>query len=165
LLEEFMGVPAHPLIVHIPVVFIPLLALLAVVYALVPMVRSHTRWVLGLLAIAAPIGALLAKLSGDALSDRMQERNLITPDFLPRIEEHGDLGNMTLYATIALAVVTLALVYFVGPRVAATAAGGADSSRMLSLVLAGLAVVAAGVSLYYVVRTGDTGAKNVWEDI
>jgi hypothetical protein len=158
-LEEFGGIPAHPLIIHVPVVFIPLLALLAAAYALVPVVRPHTRWVLGLLALATPIAALLAKLSGDALYDGMREANLITPDFFPRIDEHQDLGNMTLFVTIALAVLTLALVYFVRPR------PGTGAPKALALLLGALTIVAAGVSLYYVIRTGDTGANNVWEDI
>jgi hypothetical protein len=178
-LEEFMDVPTHPLIIHFPVVLVPLLALLAIAYALVPLVRPHTRWILGLLAIAAPIATLLAKLSGDAFFDRMIERDEITPEFFPRIEEHQDLGTNALYASIVLGVLTLALVYFVRPRarVAVGAAVGgtaepgaaearpaaAGSNRVLSLVLTVLVVVAAGVSLYYVIRTGDTGAKNVWE--
>lgn len=158
-----MGIPAHPLLIHVPVVLVPLLAILAVVYAFVPFVRPHTRWVLGLLAIAAPISALLAKLSGDEFFARMDARDMITPDFYPTIEEHQDLGNLTLYTTIGLAVVTLALVYFIGPRVAAArGAGGAGSSRVLSLVLQALTVVAAAVTLYYVIRTGDSGAKAVW---
>jgi hypothetical protein len=164
LLEEFMGIPAHPLLVHMPVVFVPLLALLAVAYAVVPFVRPHTRWVLGLTAIVTPIAALLAKLSGDAFFDRGLENGDITPGFVPRIEDHQSLGNWTLYSTIALGVLALALVYFVAPRVAATAAAGsASSSRVLSLVLSALSIVAAGLSLYFVIRTGDSGAKNVWE--
>jgi hypothetical protein len=178
-LEEFMGVPAHPLLIHFPVVLVPLLALLAIAYALVPLVRPHTQWVLGLLALAAPVATLVAKLSGDEFFDRMIARDEITPEFFPRIEEHQDLGTNTLYATIALGVLTLALVYFVRPRarvaVGATVGGPAEpggaaarpaaagSNRILSLVLTVLIVVAAGVSLYYVIRTGDTGAKNVWE--
>jgi hypothetical protein len=162
-LEEFMGVPTHPLLIHVPVVLVPLLALLAAAYALVPFVRPHTRWVLGLLALATPIGTLLAKLSGDAFFRRGRDRGDITPEFTPTIENHQQLGTWTLYATIALGIVTLALVYFVGPRVSAAAAAGAGSgSRIWSIVLGGLAVVAAAVSLYYVVRTGDSGAKAVW---
>jgi hypothetical protein len=162
-LEEFTGIPTHPLLVHVPVVFVPLLALLAAAYALVPLVRPHTRWLLGLLAIATPIAALLTKLSGDAFFRRGQDRGDITPEFVPTIENHQQLGTWTLYATIALGVVTLALVYFVGPRVAAaTAASGAGDSRIRSIVLGGLSIVAAGVSLYLVIRTGDSGAKAVW---
>jgi hypothetical protein len=147
-------------LVHVPVVFVPLLAILSVAYALFPFVRPHTRWVLGLLALATPIAALLTKLSGDAFFARLRSRNRVTADYLPKLEAHRHFGTMTLYATIALAVVTLALVYFVGPRIAA--AGTAGSGRGLSLVLAVLVVVAAGVSLYYVIRTGDSGAKAVW---
>lgn len=165
MLEEFMGVPTHPLLVHVPVVFVPLLALLAAAYALVPYVRPHTRLVLALLAVVTPIAALLTKLSGDAFFERGQERNDITPEFVPTIENHQTFGNWTLYSTIALGVLTLALVYLVAPRVAAaTAAGGAGQSRVLSLVLGGLSIVAAGLSLYFVIRTGDSGAKAVWEN-
>jgi hypothetical protein len=163
-LEEFTGLPTHPLLVHVPVVFVPLLALLAAAYALVPFVRPHTRLVLALLALVTPIAALLTKLSGDAFFRRGRERGDITPEFVPIIENHQSLGNWTLYSTIALGVVTLALVYFVAPRVAAAAAAGSASrSRVLSLVLGGLSIVAAGVSLYFVIRTGDSGAKAVWE--
>lgn len=163
MLEEFMGVPVHPLLVHAPVVFVPLLALLTAAYALVPFVRPHTRLVLALLAVVAPISALLAKLSGDAFFDRGLERGDITPGFVPVIENHQSFGNLTLYSTIGLGIVTLALVYFVGPRVAATVASGSANSRVLSIVLGALSIVAAGVSLYLVIRTGDAGSKAVWE--
>jgi hypothetical protein len=160
--EEFMGIPAHPLLVHAAVVFVPLLAVLSVAYAVAPIVRPHTRWVLGLLALATPAAAFAAKLSGDAFFARLRERNAVTPEFAPTIENHQDLGNLTLYSSIALGVVTLALVYVVRPQVAAEADNGIRSQRALSLALAALAVIAAGVSLYYVIRTGDSGAKAVW---
>jgi hypothetical protein len=161
--EEVVGIPAHPLLVHAAVVFVPLLAALAIAYAVVPFVRPHTRWVLGLLALATPVAAFLAKLSGDAFLARLQSRNRVSPEYLPKLEAHQRLGTLTLYATIALAVVALALVFLVGSRVAAArAGGGAGSNRVLSLGLGVLVLVAAAVSLYYVVRTGDSGAKAVW---
>jgi hypothetical protein len=164
--EEFMGVPAHPLLVHAAVVFVPLLALLTIAYALVPLVRPHIRWVLGLLALATPAAALLAKLSGDAFFRRMQSRGTVTPEFIPTIQDHQRLGTLTLYATIALAVLTLALVYFVAPRLAAAReTGGAGSARALPWILGVLSLVAAGVSLYYVIRTGDSGGKAVWSEL
>ncbi|MEK8104897.1 hypothetical protein NKG94_06190 [Micromonospora sp. M12] len=76
--EEFMGLPAHPLVLHLAVVFVPLLALLTVGYALVPPIRPHTRWVLALLALGAPVAALLARLSGDAFLERMRAANRVT---------------------------------------------------------------------------------------
>ncbi|MFF4874961.1 MULTISPECIES: DUF2231 domain-containing protein [unclassified Micromonospora] len=161
--EEFMGIPAHPLVLHAAVVFVPLLALLTIGYALVAPIRPHTRWVLGLLALAAPVSALLAKLTGDAFFDRMRAANRVTPEFVPTIEAHQQFGNFTLYATIGLAVVALALVWFVPPRTAeASATGGARHGRALTLSLQVLSLVAAGIALYYVIRTGDSGAKAVW---
>ena len=95
--EEFMGIPAHPLLLHAAVVFVPLLALLTVGYALVPPIRPHTRWVLGLLAVGAPVAALLSKLSGDAFLERMRAANRVTPEFLPKLEAHQEYGDITLY--------------------------------------------------------------------
>ncbi|MFJ6154557.1 DUF2231 domain-containing protein [Micromonospora profundi] len=160
--EEFMGLPAHPLVLHAAVVFVPLLALLTVGYAFVPPIRPHTRWVLGLLAVGAPLSALLAKLSGDAFFDRMRSANRVTPEFLPKLEAHQEFGDFTLWASIGLAIVALALVRFVAPR---TAEGNADArqGRTLSVALQVLSLVAAGVAVYYVIRTGDSGAKAVWE--
>jgi hypothetical protein len=162
--EEFMGIPAHPLLIHAAVVFVPLLALAAVGYALVPFLRPHIRLVLAGLAVAGPVSALLAKLSGDAFFERLRERGRVTEDFVPVIERHQDFGTMTMWAAIALGVVTLALAYFVGPTGAvARTAGGPGGTRVVSVVLAVLSVAAAAFALYYVVRTGDSGAKAVWE--
>lgn len=161
--EEFMGIPAHPLVLHAAVMFVPLLALLTIGYALVAPIRPHTRWVLGLLALAAPVSALLAKLSGDAFFDRMRSANRVTPEFVPTLEAHQQFGDFTLWATIGLAVVALALVWFVPPRAAeASAPGGARPGRALTLTLQVLSLVAAGIAVYYVIRTGDSGAKAVW---
>lgn len=160
--EEFMGLPAHPLVLHLAVVFVPLLALLTVGYALVPPIRPHTRWVLALLALGAPAAALLARLSGDAFLERMRAANRVTPEFLPTLERHQDFGNNTLWAAIGLAIVALALVRLVPPR-AAEASTVRRAGRPLTLALQVLSVVTAGVALYYVIRTGDSGAKAVWE--
>ncbi|MEU8153160.1 DUF2231 domain-containing protein [Micromonospora sp. NPDC048986] len=156
--EEFMGIPAHPLLLHAAVVFVPLLALLTVGYAFVPPIRPHTRWVLGLLAVGAPVAALLTKLSGDAFLERMRAANRVTPEFLPKLEAHQEFGDITLYASIGLGVVALALVRLVPPRPAAAA-----RPRLLTPALQVLSLVAAAVTVYYVFRTGDSGAKAVWE--
>ncbi|MFF5180717.1 DUF2231 domain-containing protein [Micromonospora sp. NPDC000316] len=168
--EEFAGLPAHPLVLHAAVVFVPLLALLTVGYAFVPPIRPHTRWVLGLLAVGAPVAALLAKLSGDAFFDRMRSANRVTPEFLPKLEAHQEFGDNTLWASIGLAIVALALVWFVAPRAGgntdAGAAGttvGVRHGRALTVALQVLSLVAAGIAVYYVIRTGDSGAKAVWE--
>jgi hypothetical protein len=163
-LEEFAGIPAHPLLIHAAVVFVPLLALAAVAYALVPLLRPHIRLVLAGLAVAGPVSAILARQSGEAFFSRLRERGRVTEGFIPVIERHEDFGTMTMWTTIALGVVTLALVYFIGPTGAvARTAGGPGSTRVVSVTLTVVSVVAAAVAMYYVIRTGDSGAKAVWE--
>jgi hypothetical protein len=164
--EEFGGIPMHPLLVHAAVVFVPLLALAAIAYAFVPFLRRHLRWVLAGLAVVTPGAAWFAKLSGDAFFERGREREYITEGFVPVIEEHQNFGQMTAYATTVLALLTLVLVYLVAPRLSATAAGrsfGGGASPAVRWILAALVAVAGVVSLYYVVRTGDSGAKAVWD--
>lgn len=158
-----MGIPAHPLVTHATVVFVPLLALVTIGYALLPFVRPHTRWVLGVLALVAPLSAWVAKLSGDAALQRGLERGWITEGFVPTIEAHQELGNYTLYSTIPLAVLALVLV-FIAPPVASGPHRWFIPARPVPLVLGILSVASAAVTLYYVIRTGDSGAQAVWID-
>jgi hypothetical protein len=165
--EEFTGIPMHPLLVHAAVVFVPLLALVAIAYGFVPFLRPHTRWALIVLAIITPGAVWFAKLSGEAFFDRGVERGDITGGFIPVIEEHQNFGTMTAYFTSGLAVLTLVLVYMVAPRLSAAAVGGRSfgggASPAVRWVLAVLVAVVGVVSIYYVVRTGDSGAHAVWE--
>jgi uncharacterized membrane protein YhaH (DUF805 family) len=168
--EEFMGVPLHPLLIHAAVVFVPLLVVASIAYAVVPFVRAYTFWAVALLALAAPGAALLAKLSGDAFRSRLIARNLVSPEILGKVTQHQQFGNMTLWTTIGLGVITLVLVVLVRPRrrgMAGTGRSGPAASRVavpsaVAVVLAVLTVGAALASLYYVLRTGDSGAKMVW---
>jgi len=159
LFTMIMGVPLHPILVHTAVVFVPLLALVSVLYALLPRLRPKIRLTLTVLAIITPIFVLFTKLSGDAFFRRRQDRHAVTPDFIPKLQAHQHFGTLTLYATVVLAVLTLALLYFVRP---ATADGAAASSGALGLVVRVLVVIAAIVAVYYVFRTGDSGGKIVW---
>lgn len=149
-----MGVPTHPILVHFAVVLIPILAILAIAYAFFPRVRPKTRWAVGLLAVVVPIATLFVKLSGDMLLRRLQNKKLVTPDFMPRLVQHQSLGTMTLYASIVLGILSLVLIFALAP--------GADASGGITLVLRILIVLAAIAAVYYVVRTGDTGGKNAW---
>lgn len=162
--EEFLGLPAHPLLLHAAVIFVPLLALTAVGYAFVPFLRPHLRLVLAGLSVLGAGAAVFARLSGDAFFDRMKERNRVTEGFIPVIENHQSYGHDTMWAAIALGVVSLALVYFVAPRGAALSyAGPRSGSRAVSVTLAVLTLVAAAIALYYIYQTGDSGARAVWE--
>jgi len=149
-----MGIPLHPLAVHAAVVFVPLLVLTTILHGLVPRLRGYLWWLVAALGVAAPAAAFVAKMSGDAFYKRLVARNMTSPEVEVKIESHQDLGNLTLYSSIALGVIALGLVWYTRR---------ADSKPAISWALAGLAVVASAVSAYYVFRTGDSGAKTVWD--
>ncbi len=52
--DQINGLPVHALVVHAAVVFVPLLVLGAIAYAVVPRWRPRVGWAVVLLAIAAP---------------------------------------------------------------------------------------------------------------
>jgi uncharacterized membrane protein len=155
-LETFLGIPIHPLLVHFVVVFVPLLVLAALAYALVPRLRARVGWLLVGLAVIAPLCALAAKISGDAFRARLAGRDHASAQLLSQVDGHRHLGTILVWVAAALGVVSLLLV-LLPQRVPAV-----KQSRALSL---GLVVVTVGLSLvsaYYVFRTGDTGAHIVW---
>jgi hypothetical protein len=154
--DQFNGMPMHVLLVHAAVVFVPLLAVLAVVYALVPRFRAKVGWAAALLAVGAPVAALVAMLSGEAFKDRLLDQGMNAQGLAP-ITTHQGYGTLTFWFTLALGVVTAAMIFVTRP--------GERSRSVPRIVDLGLSVVVvalAAVSGYYVFKTGDTGAASVW---
>lgn len=158
--EELLGLPAHPLLVHAAVVFVPLLAAAAVAYSVAPPVRRWIAWAVLGLAVAAPLAAWFATLSGNALRDRLARQGM-GPEALAQIDQHRDLGDRTLWVTLALAVLAGMLVGLVTVRGRAPAGAG-RAAAVLTVLLAFGVVLLAGLSGYYVFQTGHTGASAVW---
>jgi hypothetical protein len=171
--EQIGGLPLHPLAIHAAVVFVPLLAIGAVAYAVVPGWRRLLWWAVGLLALAGAGSTILARFSGVAFRQRLLRKHLLTPEFTPKVDAHQHFGTVTMWVTIALAVVTLVLLWAAPRRPAPGGgsaggggsgvgsrgrAGGTAVQVVFTVVVIGLAVA----SLYYVYRTGDSGARMVW---
>jgi len=172
LFDEILGKPAHPLLIHAAVVFVPLLVGFALAYALVPFVRRFTWWIVIGLAVIAPFAAWFATISGNRLRTRLAAGG-ISPDVLRNIDVHRDWGDKTLWATVGLAVLSAALVALNMLRRPATGTGDGDApggtpaarstgSMVLTIVVTVALVVFAGFSAYYVFKTGDSGAHTVW---
>jgi hypothetical protein len=151
--EEIAGLPIHPLAVHAAVVFVPLLALVAGAYALVPKLRGRLTWAAVTLAVIAPASAVVTVLSGDSFQQR---RGLPLEGALA---DHRTLGLVTMTVTLVLAAVTLVLVWV------RRLGSGSGTARWTDRTLTVLLVVAAAVALFSIVRSGDTGARMVWEPI
>jgi formate hydrogenlyase subunit 3/multisubunit Na+/H+ antiporter MnhD subunit len=149
------------LVIHFVVVFVPLLIIGAIAYAIVPAWRKKIDWAVVVLAIIAPISALIAKLSGQNLrADLIKKGYSGKP--LANIDTHMGFGNMTLWFSIALGVVALVMVGYVWQTGRTAGAREHALARPASIVLT---VVLGAILGYYVFRTGDSGAHNVWDGV
>ncbi|MCW6007544.1 hypothetical protein K1W54_23790 [Micromonospora sp. CPCC 205371] len=155
--EEIAGLPAHPLLVHAAVVFIPLLAVAAVVYALVPKVRARIGWAVVLLAVGAPLAAFVARQSGQNLEERLVAANY-SQEILAQVDDHQGYGDLTLWFSLGLGAAALLLVF-------ATSSRARRAPTWLAWVLSAAVIVLAGFTGYYVYKTGDTGANAVWSGV
>jgi uncharacterized membrane protein len=147
--DQIDGLPVHVLVIHAAVVFVPLLALGAIVYAVVPRWRSKIGWAVISVAIIAPIVTFVSKESGEKLYDRQ------TASFKPKLDAHMSFGTHTFWYTLALGVVTLVVAIITLRR-------PGSLPRIVEIVLSVVMVVLAVIAGYYVYRTGDSGAHVVW---
>jgi uncharacterized membrane protein len=148
-IDELLGLPAHPLLVHGVVALVPAAAALTVVAAFWPAARRRIGWVGVLLAVGALANVWLAQGSGEQLEDRIEETELV--------EDHTAIGDQLLLPAVAL-VAGSVLVTAVGRQ--RTRPAGAAVSALVAVV----ALATSGVALVQTFRAGHSGAKAVWDD-
>lgn len=142
------GLPLHPLAVHLPVVLLPLGAIGVVLALLVPRWRASLGWALVAVLCVAAISALVAKLSGEALAERVGPPG-----------QHEQLGNWVLIMATILFGATLAWWLWQGRADRRNRPTGV-MGLIVGTLLASIAVGAIIVS----VLAGHTGASRVWQD-
>jgi hypothetical protein len=160
-MDEILGLPAHPLLVHGAVVLVPLAATGVALIAFWPAARFRLGYVVLAIAAAGAMTAILAQRSGESLEDRVDETELI--------EEHTELGETGTTAGVAVLVAAAAVV---GTDVALRhrKAAAADdpkpvgSSGIAAIIVGVFALVLAGGGAIQVARIGHSGAKAVWND-
>jgi hypothetical protein len=170
--NTILGIPAHPLLIHAAVIFIPLLIVGAIVYAAWPPFHSRIGWAVLALAIVAPFSALFAKLSGQDLRNRLIARHEVSPKGLAQITQHNSYGNHTFWWTIGLGVATLLVLGYYWQLSRTAPAPDGDATTTAGIAAAAPAVFRIGATVvtlvlgvivgYYVFKTGDTGAHIVW---
>ncbi|MFC5824479.1 DUF2231 domain-containing protein [Nonomuraea insulae] len=156
--DEILGLPAHPLIIHFAVVLTPLLVAVAIVYALLPRLRTYVAWAVVLLSLAAPMAVFAARQSGESL--KAARFGTAEGEMAARISTHQSFANPLLLSVIGLGVAALLLVYATSP--ARDSIGRDRFGRTVTMLLAGVTVVLAAVAGYFVFRAGDSGARAVW---
>lgn len=141
---EINGIPAHPLLVHLVVVLLPLSALAAVVVSLWPAAQRR-------LTVLVPLGAVVAAAAVPFVT-RAGEELKAQLGASPLIDRHEQLGNAVLPWAVALAVTTVLQWVLLRGR----------PGRLLRCAVALVVVASAVGATVAVVLAGDAGARAVW---
>jgi len=170
-INNLFGLPAHPLLVHAPIVLVPLCFVAAIFMAAKSEWRRRFGIPTAVLAVVAAISVQLAEGSGEALEGRVRETNLV--------ERHAEIAELAkpFVFLFALALVGV-VVWDVVQRRTAGRSGAAGSevetasarsststataSKLVSVAMV-VTVLLGGVATYEIVQTGHSGAKAVWD--
>ncbi len=150
-IDRLFGLPAHPLIVHAPLVLIPLVAGLALALALRPVWLGRFGIPLALGCIVLSVLCILATGSGEKLESHLAESDLI--------ERHAELGEQLRNIVFLF---TALVIGFVGyDRVQRRGRALPAIGMTMLAVLVGASAIGATV---WDIRAGHAGAKASWSD-
>jgi hypothetical protein len=139
------GLPLHPLVIHISIVLIPLVAIGALVMSYLPSFSRRYGKLILIIAIVAQASLFLAKVTGEAFEEILDKD----------MGNHAALGEIAPFITLPM----VALIYLRWrlDRSGATV-GSAWVRRLTSIAL----IVAALASIVVIVLVGHSGAESVW---
>lgn len=171
-MDELFGLPAHPLVVHAPVVLLPL----AVIGTALMMLRTtwyeRFRWPTLVIAAVGTFGAIVAASSGEELEETLERTE--GREAARAVHEHAEAGESARMLAIVFLVALAA--YVVVPwwmarrqRAAVSVSSAAVDAprsgpawlRPLLMVVVGLAAIG---SLVTIIDAGHSGADSVWGD-
>jgi predicted membrane protein DUF2231 len=182
-LSNAFGLPAHPLLLHVPVVLVPVLSVVTVALAVRPAWRLRFGLSASVFAIVTMAGTILTAGAGEALKNQqdsrprgggmsgqgggmprqgggMPQQRSGNQDESAQLSQHADLGSQLRIMVILLAVALVILVIL--QRYRAIASTGFLSRPLPATAVAAVAAVVAVVSLIWVIRTGHLGAEMTW---
>ena len=158
-MKWFLGNPAHPFFVHIPLILVPAVCIAAIAIAVRANWRRRFGWIVVGASALCVIAVQFAVTSGEAFDD-------LTGNSEP-IQHHEDLAKMSRLFVIGLFVVVLALALIGRYRDqrAGTASANVAWAPPLVTALAVVTIVAAVLSTVWIARTGHEGTKVVWRGL
>lgn len=160
-LDNLFGLPAHPLLVHFPVVVVPIAAAMGILMAVRPAWLDRFGWWLVGTSGLGFLGAILAAGSGESLEEKVRESEVL--------EHHTQLGET---ARVVAGILFLVAVLVVGARY--WMRKNTEKSNGLTnflksqagvVVVSAIMVVASGAAAYTMVDAGHQGAKASWQDV
>jgi hypothetical protein len=159
----YSGLPAHPLFVHVPVVLIPATVVAAVVFMFKPEWLSRYGIALAVASIVAMSSIFLAMQAGAALRAALH----LQGQAAELISEHSHAAH--ILAILYVVFTATLIVTFAAQRISGGMPTGlaiVDGLLSPRSVFTALRVVLVLLSIgagYMTFRTGDLGAKAVWE--
>jgi hypothetical protein len=149
-LTTISGLPAHVLLVHALVVFVPLTALLEILCALWPAARRRLVWLVLTFAAATTVLTPVTANAGGWLYEQEHHHRDI-------LNTHAGRGSWLIYFSVALlgVAVVLALLHWREVR-------AAKPRFVVSALVAVVAILVGVASVVQIVRIGDSGAQSVW---
>ena len=172
-MDKLFGLPAHPFLVHIPIVLLPLAAIGTVAIVARRSWYLAYRWVVLAIAVVGAGGAVVAASAGEELEGRITA--IEGPQAASGWEHHAQLGetarNIALVYVVLLAAYVLIpwLIERLRPAPPADQTPPDTSPRRTAPVwlrpaLAVVAVIGGAASMVTIVQAGHTGSKSVWEE-
>ena len=149
--NNLFGLPAHPLLVHLPVVMVPMAALGALILAIFPKYFARFGWWVTGMSFIGAIGTILAAGSGEALEEKVDQS--------ATLEHHAQLGETTRLLSIILFAILLAVMLI--RRYKPTLLAKKAIVIVVSVLIAASSVGAA----WAMVATGHNGAKASWCEV
>jgi hypothetical protein len=161
-IHRAFGLPAHPLILHVPVVLVPILGLTLIFAAIRPSFFDRHALGIGAFTVITLAATILTVGAGEAFRE---DRGGGPPDEMQRLHEHADSGETLRLVMLGVAALVLLAVALSQAREGNRLGwlSGLASSRGVRLALRGLIAVGAVVAIFFVIRTGHLGAQLTWE--
>jgi len=166
--DQLFDLPAHPLLIHAPIVLLPIAAILTIVLTLKPAWRRRAGWFSFSGVFVVTVLLFGAKESGESFSDALDSA---FGEGAIDIDRHEELGNMTFVLTLVWLAAMFALTMWeaVQRRGATDASGTTDTaltpSPYVSYGLSALASLFAVLATIWLIRTGHEGAEVVWSPV
>ena len=164
-MDTLFGLPAHPFLVHVPLVLIPLAAVGVVFMVIKPVWHERYRWIVLALGAVGTLGAILAASAGDSLADRIID--VAGPEVARRWEDHAERGETARNIAIVFFIVLAAYVvvpWLLQRRQSDATTMPAARMRTIRIALAALAIVGAAASVTTITLAGHSGSDAVWSD-
>jgi hypothetical protein len=155
-LSTINGLPAHILIVHAVVVFVPMSAI-ALIAAIRPTWARRLGIALPVLAILALLSVLAAMNAGGWLQNHVQNTALV--------RDHTRIAGQLWPFSAVVALLSVVVWRLSSRPTSSTTRRGWQSGRISTAVIIGVLSVAVGLgSIVEVVRIGESGSRAAWHN-